>query len=425
MPFRLINFDPSHFHAALLQKEMYPELHPRAVVYAPLGTELLDYLHRISLFNSRADNPTSWELDVHCAPDPLEEMLRRRNGNVVVFTGRNRAKINRIAKSIRAGLNVLADKPWIIRSSDLPLLEETLRQAAQQKLIAYDIMTERFEVTSELGRELVNSPEIFGQLEKGSAEHPAIQARSVHYIMKIVSGMPLRRPAWFFDTSESGEGLADVGTHVIDLVQWTAFADQAIDYRKDIQLVEAHRWPLTLTREQFNAVTGETNFPAALAPSVQGGKLDYYCNNAVHYTLRGVHARLEISWDWKASEGSGDVYEAAFQGSKARIEIRQQSAQNYRPELYVVPGSPALQSKVRDLQSRWPGLSVEENATEAHLQIPEQFRVGHEAHFHQVAQSFFQYLRSPDLLPEWEAPNMLAKYYVATKGVELSLRNDL
>jgi Putative oxidoreductase C terminal domain len=292
-------------------------------------------------------------------------------------------------------------------------------------------MTERYEVTSELQRELVNSPAVFGDLEQGSEEYPAIRVHSVHYVMKIVSGLLLRRPAWFFDISEYGEGLADVGTQVIDLVHWTAFADQAIDYRKDIRIIGAHRWPLPLTLEQFQTVTGEDKIPAALAPYVREGRLDYYCNNAIHYTLRGVHVQLEIRWDWQAPEGSGDVYEAAFQGSKARIEIRQQATQNDRPELYIVPRSPelrqstfrALQSTVQDLQVCWPGLAMEENATEAHLQIPEHFRVGHEGHFTQVAQRFFQYLHAPDRMPDWETSNMLAKYYVAIKGVELSQAN--
>jgi hypothetical protein len=36
----------------------------------------------------------------------------------------------------------------------------------------------------------------------------------------------------------------------------------------------------------------------------------------------------------------------------------------------------------------WNDLALEENATEAHLQIPEHFRMGHEEHFAQVAQRF-------------------------------------
>ena len=111
----------------------------------------------------------------------------------------------------------------------------------------------------------MNAPEVFGQLETGSADDPGIRASSVHHVMKVVAGMPFRRPAWFFDTVEYGEGLADVGTHVVDLAQWTAFPDQAIDYQEDIQVLDGRHWPLVLTQAQFEQVTGESDFPPALA----------------------------------------------------------------------------------------------------------------------------------------------------------------
>src|SRR4051812_28491155 len=95
-PMRLIVLDPGHFHATLLQKDMYPELASRVSVYAPLGPELLDYLNRISLFNARPDNPTRWDLDIHATRYSLDELLRDRGGDVVVFTGRNRGKIDRM-----------------------------------------------------------------------------------------------------------------------------------------------------------------------------------------------------------------------------------------------------------------------------------------------------------------------------------------
>jgi len=53
----------------------------------------------------------------------MSAMLGEHRGNIVVFTGKNRAKIDRILAALRAGLNVLADKPWIITSADLPKLE--------------------------------------------------------------------------------------------------------------------------------------------------------------------------------------------------------------------------------------------------------------------------------------------------------------
>src|ERR1035438_7206766 len=41
----------------------------------------------------------------------------------------------------------------------------------------------------------------------------------------------------------------------------------------------------------------------------------------------------------------------------------------------------------------------------------------HEAHFGQVTNLFFHYVTSPQSLPAWETPYMLAKYTVSTKGV--------
>ncbi len=416
---RLVILDPGHFHASLIQKQMYPEVDRHVSVYAPLAPELLDYLGRVSLFNNRPDNPTSWQLEIHTGGDPLEEMLSHESGNVLVLAGKNRPKIDRISAAVSAGFHVLADKPWIISSADLGRLESALESAGKNGLVAYDIMTERHEVTSEVQRELVSTPHLFGELKQGTEHEPAIFARSVHYIMKIVSGLPLRRPVWFFDIGEYGEGLADVGTHVVDLIQWTGFADEAIDYRKDIELLHASRWPLTLTPAQFADVTGHDRLEA---------DLQYFCNNSVRYLLRGVHVQIEISWDWQAEPGRGDLYEACFRGTQSSIEIRQGAPESHRPEVYVVPDHPgvrdfvfdALASEVQRLQTRWPGLDVFKSDEAARILIPERFRVGHEAHFAQVTKQFFEYLRSPGSIPAWEAPNMLAKYYVSTKGVELS-----
>ena len=423
---RLIVLDPGHFHATLLQKDMYPEIAPRVAVYAPLGTELLDYLFRVSLFNSRAENPTKWELDIHCSSQSFDELLRDRAGDIVVFTGRNRGKIDRMLPALAAGLHVIADKPWIISSGDMPKLEQALDLAEKNGIAAYDIMTERYEVTSEIQRALVNTPEVFGEPVKGTAENPGVFASSIHHVMKGVAGVPLRRPSWFFDIVELGEGLADVGTHVVDLVQWTLLPDQDIDYRKDIEVLDGRRWPLTLSREQFQAVTGTSGFPPTLAPQVRDGQFDYYCNNAVHYTLRGIHVKMDILWNWEAPPGTGDVYEAAFRGTKANVEIRQGAPEKYVPELYVVPAEAraavfaALKKKVDELQAHWPGLAISETANEARLVIPDRFRVGHEAHFAQVARRFLQYVKDPKSMPAWERGYMLAKYYVSTRGVELA-----
>ena len=242
--FRLIALDPGHFHAALVQKEMYPGVSRRATVYAPLDGDLIEHLNRVARFNQRRESPTCWELDIHAGPDSLRRMLRDRPGNLVVLSGRNGAKIERIRASLDAGLNVLADKPWIVRSADLRGCSKPRSPRPPRRgLLAFDIMTERYEIASLLQRELVNDPEVFGEVLPGTPEEPAVRMESVHHILKLVAGAPNPRPAWFFDIHEQGEALSDVGTHLVDLAQWTLFPGQAIDFRADIQLLAASRWP--------------------------------------------------------------------------------------------------------------------------------------------------------------------------------------
>src|SRR5436189_1873349 len=87
---RLMTLDPGHFHAGLVQKEMYPGVAPRVDIYAPLGWDLSEHIKRIAAFNTRAERPTAWLTEVHASPEYFERMLRERPGNLVVLSGRNR-----------------------------------------------------------------------------------------------------------------------------------------------------------------------------------------------------------------------------------------------------------------------------------------------------------------------------------------------
>jgi predicted dehydrogenase len=424
----LMTLDPGHFHAALVQKEMYPGVAPRVDVFAPLGNDLYEHLKRIDGFNRRPDRPTAWDVDVHASADCVERMLRDHPGNVVVISGRNRGKIDRILASVRAGLHVLADKPWILRSDDLPKLEQALDEADRRAVVAYDMMTERFEITTLLQRVLVNDAATFGEIVKGTEGEPAVYMESVHHLMKVVSGAPNIRPPWYFDTAEQGEGFNDIGTHLVDLVQWTLCPEQPIDYQADVRIVAAGRWPTWIPEADFRRVTNEPRFPEALTGFITDGKLEYYCNTVVSYALRGIHTRLTVIWDWEAPAGSGDTHVACYRGTRARVEVRQTAADHYRPELYLVPAEPAwrsqllarVQAKLRAVQPEYPGVAVEERGGELHVAIPDAFRVGHEAHFAQVTTAFLRYLRDRRTLPAWERPNMLAKYHVTTRGTERS-----
>jgi len=429
-PVRLMTLDPGHFHAALIQKEMYPGVDPTVHVYAPVGSDLLQHLGRVTAFNERAERPTSWRLEVHAGPDFLERMLRERPGNVVVISGRNRGKIDRILASVEAGLNVLADKPWLVSAADFPKLEKVLTLAAEKRLVAYDVMTERSEITSILQRELVRDPELAGAVGPGSEAEPALEMESVHNILKVVAGAPNLRPAWFFDTAEQGEALADVGTHLVDLAAWLLFPDQAIDYRSELALVAARRWPTSLSAEELRRVTGLKQLPAELTAPMRGGELDYYANGEAGYALRGVHVRVKALWNYEAPAGAGDTHRAVVRGSRSRVEILQGAEQRWQPELYVTANRPAetasvkaaLERRVAALAVVRPGLSVVDEGARLRVAIPDRYRVGHEAHFAEVTGRFLSYLKDPASMPRWETPNMLAKYKVTTDAVAMSHR---
>jgi predicted dehydrogenase len=429
--FRLMVLDPAHFHAALVQKEMYSGVSPKVDVYAPLGLDLADYLTRVARFNLRPDNPTYWQLEIHTGPDFLERMAAEHPGNFVVMSGRNQAKIDRILKSVSAGIHVLADKPWILSSAGLPKISQALDLADSKRLIAFDIMTERFEITSILQRALVNDPAVFGRLDPGSPSDPSIVMESIHRIMKTVAGVPNLRPPWFFDVRQQGEALSDVGAHLVDLVQWISLPDQAIDFQSDIRILAAKHWPTRISPDQWRRVTGTPDFPSFLSAIVRDGSLDYFCNNSVTYTLRGVHVHLDVLWDFEGPPPF-DSHFAKFRGTTSSIEVRQTAAENFQPEVYVVPASPelrpavllALRNRIAALPPGIDGIGVEDRGAEFKLTIPAKHRVGHEAHFAQVTRQFFSYLDNPRSLPAWEKPNMLAKYAVTTKGVELARAGD-
>jgi len=215
-------------------------------------------------------------------------------------------------------------------------------------------------------------------------------------------------------------------------VAWIQFPEQPIDYRRDIQVIRASRWPTRLTREQFRRVTGENEFPDYLQSSLKAGQLEYFANNDVNYTLRGIHTKLIIRWEFEAQPGVMDSHQFIYRGSRSRVEVRRSPEEQFRPELYVAPNRAedkdavlgALKRKIQDLQQAYPGLGLQEQEGRFRVVIPEVYRLSHEAHFAKVAQRFLGYLQNPKLLPAWEKPNMLAKYYVTTKGIELARQSS-
>ncbi len=331
---KLLTVDPGHFHAALVQKIMYPQVSPEVRVYSPEGPDVQQHLNRIASYNSRPADPTAWNEIVYKGDDFFEKMLSEKAGNVVVLSGNNRKKAEYINRSIGAGLNVLADKPMIISPDDFSKLEGAFTSAKEKGVLLYDIMTERFEITTLMQKLLSQEEEIFGKLETGTREDPAVTKVSVHHFSKIVSGSPLQRPAWFFDVEQQGEGIVDVTTHLVDLVQWECFPDQILN-PSDVQLAAARRWPTVISKDEFKGVTGFDEFPEFLNKDIKDGKLNVYSNGEMIYQLKGIWAKVSVTWNYMPPAGGGDTHYSVMHGSKCDLVIKQGPEEKYVPTLYI------------------------------------------------------------------------------------------
>lgn len=414
-----ITLDPGHFHAALVQKAMYGEIDQKVHVYGPAGNDIDMHLQRIEAYNNRVENPTHWESVVYKGTEFLTQMLAERKGNVVMLSGNNKKKADYILSAIENDFHVYADKPMAINAKDYETLKEAFVLASEKGLLLYDIMTERSEITTILQKELSQRRELFGDLIIGSPEEPAIVKESVHHYFKYVSGSPLVRPAWFFDTQQQGEGVADVSVHLVDLTFWECFPQQAIN-KEDVNLLEAKRWPTLLSRADFKAVTNEEVFPDYLAPNVQNDTLSVYANGSISYTLKGHHAKVAVLWNYVAPEGTGDTHYSIMRGSKAHLEILQGKAQNYVPTLYINPVKALEESVLRDvfktLIQTYPGVGFEKEGNSWKVLIPDALREGHEAHFAEVTRRFINFYQN-NKIPDWEITNMLTKYHLTTSAL--------
>jgi predicted dehydrogenase len=421
---QLITLDPGHFHAALVQKTMYEDVDSAVHVYAPSGNDLQSHLDRINAYNSRKENPTHWKEEVYTGNDFFEKMISEKKGNVVVLSGNNEKKADYILKCLQNGFNVYADKPMAIDAKQFERLKQAFDVAQKNNLLLYDIMTERYEITTILQRELSLIPEIFGTLQKGTENDPAVVKSSIHYFYKYVSGNVLTRPTWFFDASQQGETIADVMTHLVDLVQWESFPEQAININ-EVQINSAKHWTSDLSLNQFKALTKTDSFPFYLKSKVVNDTLlKIFYNGEINYTIKGVHARTTALWNYQAAEGSGDKYYSLMKGTKATLIIKQEKEDNYKPTLYIETSDKNFDPSgaFKKVQSKYPGVELQKSANGWTVIIPQKFKEGHEEHFARVTEKFLDYLKNKNM-PAWEVPNMLTKYFITTKALEIALNN--
>jgi predicted dehydrogenase len=424
----LMTLDPGHFHAALVQKTMYPKVDSTIHVFAPKGPEVQDFLAKIEQYNNRGEDATGWKVKTYLGDDYLAKMVSEKPGNVMVVAGKNSKKIDYILAAVQAGLNVYADKPLIIEPEGFEKLKKAFAIAEEKGVLIYDIMTERFEATTMMQKQFSLLPNVFGNLVEGTPQDPAISKESVHHFFKYVSGKPLVRPPWFFDVNEEGEGIVDVTTHLVDLVQWEAFPNEVVDTAQ-IEMITARRWPTKVSQQEFEKVTGLSSYPVFLEKDVVNDTLHVYCNGEMIYKIKDRHAKVAVIWNFMAPEGTGDTHYSIMRGTKSNLIIKQGAAQEYRPVLYIekkesVAFEENLNSAIKnEITELFPGTAltkVEDGLWE--VNIPEQFKVGHEAHFAQVTENYLDYLES-NTMPGWEVPNMITKYYTTMEAYKMAKEN--
>lgn len=424
---KLLLLDPGHFHADLLQKSSNARINDSVFVYAPLGTELAQHMQRIASYNQRSEHPTSWKESVYSQNDFFAKMLSEKKGNVVVLAGNNRKKSDYIHQSVQAGYHVLADKPMAINKEQFELLKQSFAIAQKKGVLLYDLMTERYDILNIVERELIANKALFGTLQRGTTAQPAVYVESVHHFYKNVSGNPLIRPAWYYDVEQQGEGIVDVTTHLIDIVNWQCFPDVALDYTKDVTLQSATHWTTDLTLQQFSLSTQLNHFPEYLNKYVYGDFLKVYANGEIRYRIKGVNITMKVVWNYEAPKGSGDTYSSVITGSKATCMILQNKEQAFVPQLYVQKSAnvsqkafdKALDKAIKRLHQTYPFISLVKEDDKIRIDIPTDKREGHEAHFAHVAEKYFDYLALRNM-PDWEVPNMLAKYYITTAALKMA-----
>jgi predicted dehydrogenase len=422
---KLITLDPGHFHAALIQKSMYPQVDPSVHVYAEDGRDLKLHLERIDGYNKRTAEPTAWKENVYTGKDFFAKMIAEKKGNVVVLAGNNRLKTNYILESVRNGFHVFADKPMAVDTKGFEQLKLAFTEAKKKGVQLYDIMTERFEITTQLQRAFSMEPELFGTLEKGTPKDPSVTKISVHHFYKYVSGSVLTRPSWFFDDKQQGAGIVDVTTHLVDLIQWECFPGQIIDYKKNVKMLNAKSWTTPVSAADFTVVTKEAVPDYLKAISDAKGDIQVNCNGEFTYNINGVHAKVSVIWNYKAPEGTGDTHYSLMRGTKAYVIIKQGKEENFKPTLYIeqrqkdAAFEDKLKASIQKISQTFPGIALVKIGNGWTISVPEKYNDGHESHFAQVTKKYLDYLQNNNM-PAWEVPNMIAKYYTTTKAKDLA-----
>lgn len=399
---RLAFLEPGHFHAALCLRERHPRLADEVFVYAAEGPDLQHFLALVESFNSRAEAPTAWQVDLRAGANGLARLCAEQPADAVVLAGRNDTKLAAIHTLHAAGLPVLADKPWLIDAATLPLLQDVVAGAP----LAMDIMSSRQSVANRLVKALI-ARGVAGSLR-------GIEFTSRHHLYKLVNNAPLVRPDWYFDTEVQGEGITDLCSHYVDMALWLAGND-------DVALVSAEQTTTDVPHETYTAVTGLDSFPDTLRNRVRGDTLALLCNAMLRFTVAGVPVSIDAAWNLAVPEGGGDSHGLTVRGSAADLVVDHSAETGFATVLNATPHGDdgALRAALQDLASDFPGIALDGNR----IVIPEALDGGHEAHFALVLDAFFNTLG--DAVPPADlAKDLAVKYALLAAAKTLAHADD-
>ena len=161
----------------------------------------------------------------------------------------------------------------------------------------------------------------------------------MHHLYKRVNGQPLRRPAWYYDTTVQGDGLVDIQSHMVEQAQWWVLGADVGDFTRDVVLDTASRWATPVPPALFHDSTGLDAYPETLQAAVRDGVLQYACNGEIGYRLRGVSVRQRAEWRQREPEGTGDLHRLTIRGSRCNVHIRQGEETGYKATLHLEPAA--------------------------------------------------------------------------------------
>jgi predicted dehydrogenase len=389
-------------------------------VYAPAGPDVQQYIRSIERGNTRKNNPTNWKLVVYTGADYREKMLTDKKGNTVLISGNNSKKSDYIKRSVEGGFHVIADKPMAI--TDFKSLKKSLEIAERNKVLLFDPMDLRYDISNILQKELAQMPELFGVLQKGSLENPSLVQANLHHYLKGPAGQTGVRPAWFFDVEQQGHGIVDVSTHLVDLNQWLSFPDKLLNYKTDVKVISSREWPSKLNPSEFKLVTKLDKYPDYLKKDLNDSILSVYSNGEMNYTLKGIHAKVTVLWNYKEPPGSSDTHYSLMRGTKADLEIRQGAEEKYKATLFIKPPAGAdiatfeksILAAQQKLQQKYPDTELIKKGNQWEVKPGKFVRTN-------SAEVAVNYIKS-GRMPDWEAPNMMAKYFTTIEAFRKAKR---